>query len=145
MTRVRVSGVVPVALPPHEAFGLFTASGERAWAHGWDPRFPVAVDDETEPGTVFEVARGGHASTWVVASCVPGASIAYARHVPGDHAGLITVECDAAPDGTTQARVTYDLTALSEEGAMDLETFAAGYDAFMAHWRDAIAAAHEHP
>lgn len=139
MTRSRMHGVVPVALPPAQAFALFTASGERAWAEGWDPQFPVPAKDETEPGTVFEVLRDAHPSTWIVAACVPGESIAYARVVPGDHAGLISVVCEAADDGTTSARVTYDLTALSEHGAERLAAFAAGYDAFMEHWRHAIA------
>ena len=42
--RVRLSGVVPVALPVHEAFALFTPSGERAWVEGWVPE--LASDAE---------------------------------------------------------------------------------------------------
>jgi hypothetical protein len=39
--RVRLTGTIGVPLPPTEAFALFTPTGERAWAEGWDPRFPL--------------------------------------------------------------------------------------------------------
>jgi hypothetical protein len=138
---VRLSGVVPVALPADEAFAFFTPSGERAWAQGWEPEFPASSEDETEPGTVFEVAHDGRRSTWVVAACVPGRSITYARTTVSDRAGLVRVECAPAGDGTTDARVTYDLTALTEDAEQVLEEFAASYAAFLEHWRVAIAAA----
>jgi hypothetical protein len=35
--------------------------------------------------------------------------------------------------------VTYTLTALRDEARPDLARFAAGYDAFLAHWEEAIA------
>jgi hypothetical protein len=37
--------------------------------------------------------------------------------------------------------VSYDLTALSCDGARWLETFAAGFDGYIAHWEGAISAA----
>jgi hypothetical protein len=33
--RARLSGTVEIALPPGQAFALFTPTGERAWAPGW--------------------------------------------------------------------------------------------------------------
>ena len=54
--RHRLTGRVAVALPPDEAYRLFTPLGEQAWAHGWSPRFPVPTADDTvltaitEPG-----------------------------------------------------------------------------------------------
>jgi hypothetical protein len=139
--RVRLSGVVPVALPVHEAFALFTPSGERAWVEGWVPEFPASPEDETEPGTVFEVGHRGRRSTWVVAACVPGRSITYARTALSDRAGLVRIECAAAEDGMTEARVAYDLTALTEEAEAALEDFAGRYAEFLEHWRVAIATA----
>ena len=53
MLRLRLVGSVRVALAPADAFALFTPSGERRWAAGWDPWFPVVAEDETAPGTVF--------------------------------------------------------------------------------------------
>ena len=48
--RIRLQGTFAVQVPPAEAIELFTPSGERRWAHGWDPSFPAAAADETDPG-----------------------------------------------------------------------------------------------
>ena len=37
-TRARLTGQIDVALPPPQAFTLFTPSGERAWAESWSTR-----------------------------------------------------------------------------------------------------------
>jgi hypothetical protein len=131
-------GTVPVALAPADAMALFTPSGERAWAHGWDPSFPVATEDETAPGTVFST---GEAVTWVVASRDADRRVRYALVEPGRRAGTVEVACAVAADGTTIATVIYDMTALSAAGEEWLTGFAAEYDAFLEHWRAAIAAA----
>jgi hypothetical protein len=47
---------------------------------------------------------------------------------------------DGGPDGTTTARVTYDITALNDQGAGQLREFAAGYDEYLRPWQNAIAA-----
>ena len=137
--RVTLSGVVHVPLPPEEAFELFTPSGERAWAEGWDPRFPVEADQETAPGTVFETHHGGRHSTWIVAARHPGRRITYARVTDGEQAGTVRVECRSGATAGTDALVTYTLTALRDEARPDLARFAAGYDEFLAHWERAIA------
>ena len=57
-TRVSLTGRIEVNLPPDQAFLLFTPSGERTWAHGWDPSFPSPSPDETGLGSVFRTAHG---------------------------------------------------------------------------------------
>ena len=47
---------------------------------------------------------------------------------------------DAAPT-RTRLRVSYDLTALSSDGARWLERFAEGFNDYIAHWQAAITAA----
>jgi acyl-homoserine lactone acylase PvdQ len=46
---------------------------------------------------------------------------------------------DAQPT-RTRLRVSYDLTALSADGARWLEAFADGFNRYIAHWETAIAA-----
>jgi hypothetical protein len=135
--RVRLRGTVRVALPSAEAFALFTPRGEQAWAEGWAPVFPAETVDDAEPGTVFLTDHDRHQTLWVVASCEPGRAISYARVTPGKRAGLVTVTCEGEGDGTS-ATVEYDLTALSAEADAQLDTFAAHYDEFLAHWQEAI-------
>jgi hypothetical protein len=137
--RATLIGVVRVDLPPQGAFALFTPTGERRWAEGWSPEFPAAAEDETAPGTVFEVAHGGARSTWIVVSCTPGEKIAYARVTAGDRAGLVAVECRAACHGMPDAHVSYTLTALGEQARASLAEFAARYPQFLRQWEVAIA------
>lgn len=143
-----------VRLPPGTAapLALFTPEGERAWAAGWDPRYPAPAADDSEPGTVFQTGHGAHAGIWVVTGREPGRSVRYARVIAGQDAGTVTVTLGArgpghgqpgsgGPGRGTQVTVSYDLTALSEAGAAQLARFAAGYPEFLAHWEQAIAAA----
>ena len=135
--RQAATGTFTLALPPDEAFRLFTPIGERDWAHGWDPQFPAATTDDTDPGTVFVTDAHHQTTTWVVVDRVAGRSVRYARVLPGVTAGTVTVVLrdDAAGCAVT---VTYDLTALTDDAARDLHDFVAGFAAFLDSWRHAI-------
>jgi hypothetical protein len=139
MSRQRLAGRIQVDLPPGEAFRLFTPRGEEDWADGWHPQFPAPVADDTEPGTVFETHAHGHRTTWLVTSREPGKCISYARVVPGEQAGTVTVMVSPARGGSEVA-VSYDLTALTSAANLRLCEFADGYPAYLQSWQDAIAA-----
>lgn len=132
-----LTGRVAVALPPKEAFRLFTPLGEREWVDNWDPRFPDPVDDDTAPGTVFQTTNHGGTTTWVVVDREPGVRMRYARIAPAT-AGTVEVVLEAA-DGGSEVTVTYQLTALTEAARPELAAFADGYAEFLGEWRDAIA------
>jgi hypothetical protein len=104
--RVRLTGTVEVALPAEQAFIMFTPSGERTWAQGWDPSFPSPGTDETDPGTVFRTVHRGRESIWTVVRCEVGHSIEYAVATPQERCGLVTVTCEASPNGTKARSVT---------------------------------------
>jgi hypothetical protein len=139
--RVRLTGTIPVPLPPKDAFTLFTPTGERAWAQGWEPHFPGPAADDTEPGTVFQTDHAGRRSTWTVARREVATTIAYVTSTPGERAGLVTVTCAPGQDDTTLATVSYDLTALVPEANAELDRFAAHYPHFLQQWQQAIAQA----
>ena len=138
--RVRLTGTVEVALPAEQAFVMFTPSGERTWAQGWDPSFASPGTDETDPGTVFRTVHRGRESIWTVVRCEVGHSIEYAVATPQERCGLVTVTCEASPNGT-KATVSYDLTTLSSEANAELDRFATNYPSFLAHWERSIAEA----
>lgn len=136
--RHRLSERIHVALPAEEAFQLFTPRGECEWAHGWNPTFPVPPDDDSEPGTVFQVDAHGQRGTWLVTDREWGRRIAYAQVVQDHRAGSITVTLDAI-EGGSEVEVVYELTSLSETGERDLERFAENYGDFLQSWQDEIA------
>jgi len=138
-TRRRLTGRIQVALPPAEAFRLFTPRGERDWAHGWDPRFPVPAGDDSEPGTVFETSAHGQHTIWLVTNRQAGKRISYALVTPGDRAGTVTVTISASGH-YSEAEVTYQLTALTGRASRKLGEFADGYPAYLQSWQDAITA-----
>lgn len=138
--QLRLTGRITVALPPSQAFVLFTPRGEERWVPGWQPRFPVPTDDDTTPGTVFETAAGGELTIWVVLDREPGRRMSYARVTPGSRAGTVSVTLDDNADGGSTVEVTYVLTALSPDGERQLAEFAAGYTDFLTSWESAISA-----
>lgn len=135
--RVQLTGTVEIALPPQEAFILFTPSGERAWAQGWDPKFPSPSPDETDPGTVFQTDHGGGPAIWTVVHSEPGSAIGYSMTAPGDRSGLVSVSCRPSAAGTT-ATVSYDMTALTPEANVELDRFASNFPHFLGHWEWSI-------
>jgi polyketide cyclase/dehydrase/lipid transport protein len=141
--RQRLIGRIQVGLPPAEAFRLFTPRGEQEWAHGWQPRFPVASPDDSEPGTVFETADHGQHTVWLVIDRKPGERISYARITPGHQAGTVTVTITAADHGS-EVEVMYELTTLSGAAGEELREFAANYQAYLQSWQEDIAALLNH-
>lgn len=134
-----LTGTLHVALPPAEAFVLFTPRGEIAWAPGWEPRFAQPTDDDAAPGTVFETGAHGAHTIWMVLHRDPGRSITYARVTPGSRTGVVRVSLRPDGEGGSDVTVTYELTALTSEAAMELADFAAGYDDYLREWEDLIA------
>jgi hypothetical protein len=73
----------------------------------------------------------------VVVERLDGRLLRYARVLPGVTAGTVTVALRGDTEGCA-VTVTYDLTALTDEAARDLDGFVAGYAAFLESWRQAI-------
>lgn len=138
--RHRLTGRLTVALPPEEAFRLFTPRGEADWVDQWEPHFPVPTVDDTAPGTVFETHAHGQTTTWVVVDRTWGRRIRYARVIPNDNAGTVTVTLDDV-HGQSEITVSYELTALTDAASRALDEFAVHYPAFLQSWHEAIAAA----
>jgi hypothetical protein len=125
--------------PVERVMPMFTPAGERAWAEGWDPRFPAGErGDGADPGTVFTTEHSG-STTWIVASRGERA-VRYARVAHGRTAGLVTVTCEPR-DGGTAATVTYELTALSPDAEAELDGFDRHFPAMMDTWQQAVSAA----
>lgn len=139
--RVWLTGTVRVSLPVKEAFSLFTPEGMRAWRPSWDPRFPVGGDNPNQPGTVFDSEHDGHVTTWVVVQCEPGQSLIFARVKVDMRGGLVTINLEELPDGTTEATISYDLTTLNPEANADQDEYAAQYPQMLRDWEQRIAQA----
>jgi hypothetical protein len=136
---MRRTAEITVDLPPEQAMKLFTPEGERRWADGWDPHYPQ-TDRRQGPGAVFTTGHGGHQATWIMVDHRPD-SVRYARVTQGMTGGTVAVEVVGSGEHSTQIRVTYDLTALTNAGEAWLDAFDADYNTSIGHWSTEIAAA----
>jgi len=127
-----LTGRFTLPAPRERALHFFTPLGEKEWAAGWDPVFPSA-----EGETVFQTSHGHHKTTWVVVDRNPGHRIRYARVAHGMTAGTVEVTLEDR-GGASEITVTYELTALGEQGRAHLAEFAKGYDAYLRSWQQAI-------
>jgi hypothetical protein len=137
VNRFQDTATITVPLPAEEALPLFTARGERSWVQGWDPQFPAGESSEEDEGTVFITIADGRPTYWVVAARATR-SVRYARTTPGFFAGTVEVRERRSDARSTLVDVTYDLSALTPEGAAELDDFAAGYEQEIGAWEVAI-------
>lgn len=137
MSRYRWSATLTLSRPPEQAFLAFTPRGESGWAPEWQPVFHGPADDDSAPGTVFEVLHGSIPSVWQVVDRTPGHFLRYARTTPGISAGTVTVVLAPHGDGS-RVQVTYELTALSPHGDAELAAQAADPDLSPATWQRPI-------
>lgn len=136
--RAARSGTIHVALPPAEAFDLFTAEGERLWAPGWDPTI-LSGGREPEAGAVFLTGHGGEETIWTVIEADRGAGrLCYSRVSPGSRAGIVRVRL--MPEGAgSRVQVAYDMTALGRAGVPAVAGMdEAGFAAMLGDWERLI-------
>jgi hypothetical protein len=137
VTRYQWSGSLTLSAPPERAFVAFTPRGERGWAPEWEPVFHGPAEDDSAPGTVFEVVHGHHRSVWQVVDRRPSTHLRYARTTPGVSAGTVTV--DLSPEGAgSRVDVTYQMTALSADGEADLAAQATDPDRSPCTWQEPV-------
>lgn len=141
MKHVRRSHAIVLALPPAEAFALFTPEGEKRWIREWEPRYLHPASGEARAGMVFTTGAGDELTIWSLVDYDPRALRSrYARVTPASRFGFVEVACDPEAAGT-RVTVAYAFTALTPAGEAFLEGF--GEDAFRAMiegWKDLIEA-----
>ena len=139
---MRRSASIQLRRPAVPAMALFTPEGERAWAGPhWDPHYP-APDRKLGEGTVFLTEGAGATTVWVMVEHQPN-RVRYVRVTPEVCAGTVTVALVESGADDCRVEDTYDLTALSQDGASSLDRFGAGYDTDIEGWATAINAATE--
>lgn len=135
--RIANSGSFELPLPPGEAFDFFTAEGEKYWVPGWSPT--ILGDLPQHPGLVFLTEANGQQVIWIVLESDPATlKHRYSRVAPGHTAALVEVQLRPSGKGC-RVHVSYDLTALSEEGEAALDGYAdPQFGEMMEKWRSLV-------
>ena len=119
----------------------FTPDGERLWVPGFDPEYLHPLSGEQGPGAIFTTTHGGESTLWMVLRFSQDEGVAeYARVTPGSRRGIVRVALEATGPASSRARVSYDLTGLSEAGNGVLASMTeAAYVEMLADWQHRIA------
>jgi hypothetical protein len=138
MKRTEASFRFVVAAPLSRVAPLFGASGERAWAPGWAPRFVHPADERDEEGMVFTVRQGDEEAVWINTRLdLEGGVVEYAYVLPGVMATRIALRL--LPEGErTHVEVRYQRTALRAEANARVERMAAEDRAAGPEWAQQI-------
>jgi hypothetical protein len=128
-----------IKLPVEAAFPLFTPEGEKLWAPGWDYENILGANTLSEDD-LFLTRSHDHAAKdaiWIVKKYEPQAfRVQYYKVEPDEKVGLIEVVCGSSARGSTNVRVTYRYTGLSENGNRFVERFTGKhYEAFIEQWK----------
>jgi len=135
------SHTIEIQARPHAVFPLFTPMGEKKWVEGWDPVTHYPRSGEAMEGAIFTTRSEGEAETvWAIVAYEPDETrVKYVRVTPGSRIAVVEVQCEESAAGATRARVTYTLTALSEEGNRYVSDFTeACYREYIDSWQQAI-------
>lgn len=134
------TATLTVELPLDEAMELFTPQGERDWIPGWEPEYLFRAEDDGAD-TVFRTHHDGEETLWMVLDFdAEEGSAVYARITPGSRLGTVMIDGEEIDDTSTWITVTYELTALSEEGNETLREFTEEvFEEMVAEWERWIA------
>jgi hypothetical protein len=103
--------------PVEKVFSLFTPEGENLWIPYWKytPIYPV--NGETVRDMVF---RTDDKTLWTLAVYEPPRRSVYV-HTSPDELARIEVECNPIDANHTSMRITWVLTAITEQGMKEIE------------------------
>ena len=125
--------------PVSVVFPLFTPSGEKHWAKGWDPEIVYPRDREVAEGMVFRTQEGVE-HLWTVTRYEPE-SYVIAYNVVANKVMVrrIEVRCRALSKNRTEVVVNDSYVGLSAEGNSAVEGLTeSAYAKKMMHWQEAI-------
>jgi hypothetical protein len=140
--QITRSHIIQLNALPQQVFPLFEPLGEKLWTPAWDPDMLYPPSGIAQEGTVFTTRHGtGPVTIWLITEYNAALLyVTYVRMLPDSHVGKIEVQCEPGQgEETTQARITYTLTALTSAGNELIAAFTyEHYLAWMHTWEEAI-------
>lgn len=109
--------------PPNRVFPLLCPVRETEWVPGWDPKLVVSDSGVMELGCLFVEPETPCDAIWVVTTYDPGECVEMLRVLPGITVSKFTIRLEPESKQTTRGQVSYEHTALSEEGEKVVSDF----------------------
>jgi hypothetical protein len=125
------------------AFPLFGPVRESEWAPTWSPKWVYPSEArQSSDGAVFTTAAPEGVSTWVMTVYDPERrDVEYVNLIPGHRVAEISIVVRPAGPATSVARISYRVTALSEQDAAFVLHFEKEFPNEAPHWENAVNAA----
>jgi hypothetical protein len=122
------------------AFPLFGPVRESEWASDWSPVWIYPANPlQSADGAVFTTSGHAGVSTWVMTIYdMAGRTVEYVNFIPGQRVTQVSITVRPDTAATSIARVSYRVTALSEEGSAFVAHFAKEFSGEGPHWEKAI-------
>ncbi len=125
---------------PAQAFPLLCPVREAEWADGWQAQVIYSLSGLAEDNCVFTTSSHDGDIVWVITKYDPMQYEVEFINVKVDECvGRIHIQLADTGDGSTEARISYTYTALSEAGNHFVDRFSeAHFHKVMVHWQQAI-------
>jgi hypothetical protein len=139
---LRASAAIELHLnaPADLAFPLFGPARESEWAPTWAPKWIYPPEPRQSPeGAVFTTVAPEGVSIWVMTVFDPEKrDVEYVHLIPGHRVTEISIIVRPAGSAASVARVSYRVTALSQDGSAFVAHFAKNFPSEGQHWERAI-------
>ncbi len=122
------------------AFPLFGPVRESEWAPEWAPSWIYPPEPrQSSDGAVFTTTLRAGVATWMMTVYdTEKHTVEYVNFIPGHRVTEISITVRPETAATSVARVTYRVTALSQEGGEFVAHFAKNFAGEGPHWEKAI-------
>ncbi len=122
------------------AFPLFGPVRESEWVPEWAPSWIYPPEPrQSSDGAVFTTTLRAGVATWVMTVYdTDKRTVEYVNFIPGHRVTQISITVRPETAATSIARVTYRVTALSQEGGEFVAHFAKNFPGEGPHWEKAI-------
>ena len=130
----RIHGSTDVVFP------LLCPVLEEHWVPGWSPEFVLSNSGVAEEECIFVTPGEPISSIWIINHHDPDRHyVEMYKVTPGVTVGKLRIQLTDTADGETDADISYEYTALSDEGDQFVADFTKeAYDKFMQAWETSL-------
>jgi len=124
---------------PEKVFPLLCPVRETDWVPDWSPKLVISSSGIMELGCLFVTPEEPNDTIWIVTGYEPNCYVEMYEIIPGSTVRKFSIMLDREQENSTKAFISYEYTALSEEGEKIVSNFdEASFAEFANHFEKAI-------
>ncbi len=124
---------------PEKVFPLLCPVRETDWVPGWNPKLVVSNSGIMELDCLFVTQEEPNDAIWIVTGYESDCYVEMYKTIPGSTVRKFSIRLDSEQKNLTKAFISYEYTALTEEGEKIVNDFdEANFAKFANHFEIAI-------